>query len=160
MSLAKKASSPTSLTSTGTSLLKLTIPSGQATPSPPIGPALGQKGVKAIDFCKRFNESSTRLFLPGTPLRVQITVNAADRSFTFLVRPPPTSWMVWRILKAASSDAVKGSSERVVARIPAPYAYEIARVKKVMDPEMQHLPLRSIYRMVIHSARTFGVVFY
>lgn len=133
---------------TGPAVLKLTIPAGKATAGPPIGPALGQKGVKAMDFCKQFNEAS-RPYLPDTPLRCQITIKP-DRTFAFVVRPPATGWMLKR-----ATGVDKASSEKRVAEVSAKVIYEIARVKKE-DPMMARLPLKSIFSMILSTARKSG----
>jgi large subunit ribosomal protein L11 len=141
-----------SKTGAKTFLLKLAIPSGGASPSPPIGPALGQRGIKAIDFCRAFNDASTKLYPPGTP--VQCTVQCRpDRTFEFHVRPPATSWLVKR-----AAGIAKASSSHEVARVPVQIAYEIARIK-AEDPVMKHIPLRRIFDMVVGSAKTFGITF-
>lgn len=130
------------------SLLKLTIPAGGATPSPPIGPALGQKGVKAIDFCRQFNDHS-KAYQPGIPLRCEIAVGT-DRTFAFAVRPPTTSWLLKR-----AAGVEKGSSATTVARIDRRLVFEVAKVK-AEDPKLVHVPLRLLFRMILAQARTIG----
>jgi large subunit ribosomal protein L11 len=131
------------------SLLKLFIPAGGATPAPPIGPALGQKGIKAMEFCRQFNEAS-KDYLPGIPLRTRVYCKA-DRTFTFEVGPPTT---IWLLKKAANIE--KASSEKRVASLDCRYAYEIALVKS-KDPSFLHLPLQFVYRSVLATARTCGI---
>jgi large subunit ribosomal protein L11 len=87
-----------------TSLVKMYVPAGQATPTPPIGPVLGQKGVKAIDFCKQFNDR-TKDVVNGAPMRVHVTVRP-DRTFSFDVMTPTASYF---LKKAAGID--KGAHE-------------------------------------------------
>jgi large subunit ribosomal protein L11 len=149
MSSAGKKSAATAASST-ISYLKLTIPSGGATPTPPIGPALGQRGIKAIDFCRQFNETSSKLYLPQTPLRCSIRVNP-DRTFAITVRPPASAWL---LKKAAGID--KANSGREVAKLPVQYAYEIAKIK-AKDPLLQHVPLKRIFEMIVASAKSFGI---
>jgi large subunit ribosomal protein L11 len=72
--------------------VKLLVGAGKAAPVPPVGPALGQKGVKAMDFCKQFN-AKTSNYIPGTPISVKITANI-DKSFHFTTKSPPTSWYI------------------------------------------------------------------
>lgn len=72
--------------------IRMTVPAMKATPSPPVGPVLGQRGIKAIDFCKLFNERSKE-FIMNTPLGVRMKVNP-DKSFNFVVNCPPTSWFL------------------------------------------------------------------
>src|ERR1700678_1213345 len=86
-----------------TGLIKLQIQAGLATPSPPVGPALGQHGVNIMEFCKAFNAQTQTTHEKGLPLPVIITVYS-DRSFTFIIKTPPASYLV---LKA--SGAAKGS---------------------------------------------------
>lgn len=132
------------------SYLKLTIPSGGATPTPPIGPALGQRGIKAIDFCRQFNDTSSKLYTPQTPLRCSVRVNP-DRTFAITVRPPASSWLLKR---AAGID--KADSGREVARLPVQYVYEIAKIK-AQDPILQHVPLKRIFEMIAASAKSYGI---
>lgn len=142
-------SSTTSNTSNRSVLLKLSIPAGGASPSPPIGPALGQKGVKAMDFCRQFNEQS-KVFTLGTPLRCRILVNP-DRTFSFTVLSPTTSWLLKR-----AAGIEKADSSNIVAQLHAKYVYEIAKLK-AKDAPLAHLPLRLIFRMIIAQARSIGI---
>lgn len=101
-----------------------------------------------MDFCKQFNEAS-KPYLPETPLRCHITVQP-DRTFSFAVRPPATGWMLKR-----ATGVEKASSERRVCEVSAKVIYEIAKVKQE-DPAMARLPLRSIFSMVMATARKSG----
>ncbi len=143
--------------SKNTAILKLIIPAGGATPSPPIGPALGQRGIKAIDFCKQFNEISTKSpttpYQTGTPLQCRILCKA-DRSFTFIVKPPASSWMLKR-----AAGCQKASSEREVARLPVQIVFEVAKIK-AKDPQLTGIPLRRIFEMVVASAKSYGMSIY
>lgn len=143
----KKGNTPTAASSKP-SILKLTIPAGGATPSPPIGPALGQKGVKAIDFCRQFNDSS-KDYIKGTPLRCQITVNP-DRTFQFDIRPPSTSWLLKR-----AAGVEKGNCGGTVAHVDRRVIYEVSRVK-AQDPKLAHVPLKYLFRMILAQARNIG----
>jgi large subunit ribosomal protein L11 len=147
MSSTKKGG--TSATNSRPSLLKLTIPAGGAAPTPPVGPALGQKGVKAMDFCRQFNEAS-KIYQPGTPLRCEITV-MPDRTFNFTVRPPATSWLLKR-----AANIEKASSTTTAANLNAKYIYEVAKVKAA-DPKLSHIPLRLLFRSVLAQARSVGI---
>lgn len=129
-------------------ILKLVIPAGKATAGPPIGPALGQKGIKAMDFCRQFNDAS-KSYQPETPLRCQIECRP-DRTFSFMIRPPATGWLLKR-----AAGIPKASSERRVAEISAKYLWEIAKLKQE-DPLMSRLPLRSIFSMILATARKTG----
>lgn len=147
MSSKGSASSPTA--TSRPSLLKLTIPAGGASPSPPIGPALGQKGVKAMDFCRQFNEQS-KGFLSGTPLRCHILVNP-DRTFSFSIMTPSTAWLLKR-----AAGVGKAASDRTVAHLHAKYVYEIAQIK-AQDMRLGRLPLRLLFRMITAQARCIGI---
>lgn len=148
MSSAKKSAAAS--TANAVSYLKLTIPSGGATPTPPIGPALGQRGIKAIDFCRQFNDISSKLYNPQTPLRCSVRVNP-DRTFAINVRPPASAWL---LKKAAGIE--KADSGREVAKLPVQYVYEIAKIK-AKDPLLQHVPLKRIFEMIVASAKSFGI---
>jgi large subunit ribosomal protein L11 len=147
------SSTPLVQMSKSASILKLIIPAGSATPSPPIGPALGQRGVKAIDFCKQFNEASTKSstpFQPGTPLQCRILCKA-DKSFSFAVKPPTTSWLLKR-----AAGLQRASSDREVARLPVQMIFEVARIK-AKDPQLTGIPLKRIFEMVVASAKSYGI---
>lgn len=135
------------------SYLKLSIPSGGATPTPPIGPALGQKGVKALDFCRQFNDASTKLYTPATPLRCAVKINP-DRTFGMTVRPPTSAWLLKRAAGVERAD-----SGREVAKLPVQVVYEIAKIK-AGDPLMQHIPLKRVFEMLVASAKSFGISIY
>jgi large subunit ribosomal protein L11 len=106
--------------------IKLTIPSGKANPSPPVGPALGQRGLNIMEFCKAFN-AATQSMEPGTPVPVVITA-FEDKSFTFVTKTPPASFY---LKKAAKLE--KGSSatrkEASVGKVTMDQCREIAKIK-------------------------------
>ncbi|KAI6710619.1 mitochondrial 54S ribosomal protein YmL19 [Diplocarpon mali] len=111
-------------------IVKLIVGAGQATPSPPVGPALGSKGVKSIDFCKEFNARTAHM-VPGTPTPARVTVRP-DRSFHFEIRTPTTSYM---LLKAANVEPRKGklkgkSGSEIVGTISLKHVFEIAKIKQ------------------------------
>lgn len=141
------------MSQTGKNLLvKLIVGAGQAAPAPPVGPALGSKGVKAIDFCKEFN-ARTANYAPGTPIPCLLTVKP-DRTFTFEMKSPPTAWL---ILKAAGAE--KGAAQpkkESVGTISLKHIYEIAKIKKT-DGRHADLDLKNICRQVILNAETVGV---
>lgn len=133
-------------------LIKLIVGAGQAAPAPPVGPALGSKGVKAIDFCKEFNARSAH-YTPGTPIPVLMTVKP-DRTFAFEMKSPPTSWL---IMKAAG--VKKGSDKpghNIVGTISLKHVYEIAKIKKT-DERHKDLELRSICSSIVLTANVVGV---
>ncbi|KAF8528895.1 mitochondrial ribosomal protein L11 [Hysterangium stoloniferum] len=133
-------------------LVRLLLSAGKATPSPPIGPALGARGVKAIDFCREFNARTAHLE-PGVPTPTLITVQP-DRTFSFITKTPPVSYF----LKKASG-IEKGAAQpgrEVTGTISLKHIYEIAKVKQT-DGHLKHLPLESIARMVVGSSRSLGL---
>nr|YP_007890472.1 ribosomal protein L11 [Andalucia godoyi]AGH23966.1 ribosomal protein L11 [Andalucia godoyi] len=129
--------------------LRLIIPSGKANPSPPVGPALGQRGVNIMEFCKQFNER-TKQYKDSIPLPVQVTV-FQDKSFTFIIKTPPVSYF----LKHAAG-IVKGSSQTVVAKLSLSALYEIAQIKK-QDPAFLHLSESTLVKMLMGSAKSMGI---
>ena len=90
--------------------IKLQVPAGQANPSPPIGPALGQRGVNIPEFCKQFNAATQKLE-PGSPIPTVITVYA-DRSFTFEMRTPPASYLLKKAAKIGKGSKEPGRGQR------------------------------------------------
>src|SRR5258708_18927526 len=86
--------------------IKLQVPAGQANPSPPIGPALGQRGLNIMEFCKQFNAQTQKLE-PGMPIPVTITAYA-DRTFTFVMRTPPASYFLKKAAKVESGSKTPG----------------------------------------------------
>lgn len=134
------------------SLVRLIVGAGQAAPTPPVGPALGSKGVKAIDFCKEFNARTAHL-TPGVPVPAVVTVKP-DRTFSFEVKSPPTAWL---LMKAAGID--KGSPQAkniIVGKVSLKHVYEIAKIKKT-DSRHASLDLKTIVKSVIGVAQSIGV---
>ena len=132
--------------------LRMIVPAAKATPSPPVGPVLGQKGVKAADFCKQFNDR-TKHFLPSTPVQVQITIKP-DRTYSFVTKAPPTSFF---LLKAAGLE--KGASKpgnELVGKVSLKHVYEIAKIKK-SDGVLTDLSLQSVCKHVIGQAGSMGI---
>ncbi len=134
-----------------TGFLKLQVPAGAANPSPPIGPALGQRGLNIMEFCKAFN-AQTQKVEPGLPLPVVITA-FADKSFTFIIKTPPASVL---IKKAAGID--KGSKvphTDKVGKLTRAQAEEIAKAKM---PDLTASDLDAAVRTIAGSARSMGVI--
>ena len=130
--------------------IKLNIPAGAANPSPPVGPALGQRGVNIMEFCKAFN-ASTESLEKNMPIPVVITV-FSDKSFSFITKTPPVSFY---LKKAAGKE--KGSSEpgRTVGG-----SVKIAQVKEIAENKMKDLNAANIdgaIEMVKGSARSMGI---
>ncbi|KAF2273916.1 ribosomal protein L11 [Westerdykella ornata] len=164
-------------------IVKLIVGAGQASPSPPVGPALGSKGVKSMDFCKEFN-ARTAHYIPGTPIPARITVRP-DRSFHFSLRTPPTATL---LLSAAGVLPTK-SKVRGAGNVPGPmnnhegakgktstssptagnatlgtvgtvslkHVYEIARIKQE-EGRLKGLSLEGLCRSVVGQAGSLGVV--
>jgi len=129
--------------------VKLQIAAGQATPAPPVGSALGPKGINIMDFCKQFNAKTSNQ--PGMVIPVVITIYS-DKSFTFITKTPPASIL---ILKSAKIE--KGSKEpnrNVVAKITAKQVEEIAKIKM---PDLNCDSLVSAASMVKGTARSMGI---
>jgi len=130
--------------------IKLQVPAGKANPSPPIGPALGQRGLNIMEFCKAFN-AQTQGVKPGLPLPVVITAYA-DKSFTFILKTPPASVL---IKKAAKLD--KGSAKPhtdKVGKLTREQAEEIAKQKM---KDLTANDLDAAVRTIAGSARSMGV---
>ena len=130
--------------------IKLEVPAGKANPSPPIGPALGQRGLNIMEFCKTFN-ADTQGMEPGMPIPVVITVYA-DRSFSFITKTPPASFL---LRKAARLD--KGSQtpgREVVGSVTMKQVREIAEQKMV---DLNADDLDGACRMIAGSARSMGL---
>lgn len=129
--------------------IKLQIPAGQANPSPPVGPALGQKGVNIMEFCKQFNAKTQDK--AGLIIPVVITVYA-DKSFTFITKTPPAAVL---LKKAAKVD--KGSSEpnkTKVAKVTKAQVKEIAELKM---PDLNAVDIDHAMSMVAGTARSMGI---
>ena len=130
--------------------IKLQVPAGQANPSPPVGPALGQHGVNIMEFCKAFN-AQTQGMEQGLPVPVVITVYT-DRSFTFITKTPPAS-----VLLRKAAGIQKGSPEpnkNKVAKITRAQVEEIARAK---EPDLSAADLDAAVRTIAGSARSMGI---
>ena len=130
--------------------IKLQVPAGKANPSPPIGPALGQRGLNIMEFCKAFNAQTSKME-PGLPLPVVITAYA-DKSFTFILKTPPATVL---IKKAAKID--KGSARPhtdKIGKLTREQAEEIAKMKM---PDLSASDLEAAIRTVAGSARSMGI---
>ncbi len=130
--------------------IKLQIPAGQANPAPPVGPALGQKGVNIMDFCKQFNAKTQEQ--NGMIIPVVITVYA-DRSFSFITKTPPAAVL---IKKAANLQKASGEpNKNKVGTITLAQAQEIAQTKMV---DLNAANLDSATEMIKGTARSMGIV--
>jgi large subunit ribosomal protein L11 len=132
-------------------VIKLHVPAGKANPSPPIGPALGQRGLNIMEFCKAFN-AATQNLEPGMPVPVVITAYA-DRSFAFVTKSPPNSYFLKKAagIEKGSQTTGKGST---VGRVT------MAQIREIAQQKMQDLNAKDIdgaCRMLIGSARSMGL---
>ena len=130
--------------------VKLQVPAGKANPSPPIGPALGQRGLNIMEFCKAFN-AQTQGIEPGLPLPVVITA-FADKSFTFIIKTPPASVL---IRKAAKIE--KGSSKPNSDKVGRLTRAQVEQIAKQKTPDLTAANLEAAMRTVAGSARSMGV---
>ena len=131
--------------------IKLQIPAGQANPSPPVGPALGQHGVSIMDFCKAFN-TQTDKEEPGIPLPVVITVYA-DRSFTFITKTPPAA-----VLLRKAAGVPKGSGEPNVNKVGMVNRAQLEEIAKAKEPDLTAADMDAAVRTIAGSARSMGIV--
>ena len=129
--------------------VKLQIKAGQANPAPPVGPALGQYGVNIMDFCKQFNAQTQKQ--AGTLTPVEITVYA-DRTFTFLTKTPPASFLIKRA--AGLEKASPSPRDEKVAVLTADQVREIAQAKL---PDLNAGDVSAAMRMIAGTARSMGI---
>ena len=130
--------------------IKLQVPAGKANPSPPIGPALGQRGLNIMEFCKAFN-AQTQGVEPGLPLPVVITA-FADKSFTFVIKTPPATVLIKTAIKLDKGSARPHSDK--VGKITRAQLEEIAKTKM---KDMTAADLDAAVRTIAGSARSMGV---
>ena len=130
--------------------IKLQIPAGQANPAPPVGPALGQKGVNIMEFCKQFNARTKDQ--QGLIIPVIITV-FSDKSFTFITKTPPAATL---LLRAAKLEKGSGEPNRTkVGKVSKKQVREIAESKM---PDLNASDVESAMRMVAGTARSMGII--
>jgi large subunit ribosomal protein L11 len=130
--------------------IKLQVPAGKANPSPPIGPALGQRGLNIMEFCKTFN-AQTQSYEAGLPLPVVITAYA-DKSFTFIIKTPPTTVL---IKKAAKLE--KGSPRPHTDKVGKLTRRQVEEIAKAKMPDLTAASLETAMKTVAGSARSMGV---
>ncbi|MCO6385897.1 50S ribosomal protein L11 [Mesorhizobium sp. YIM 152430] len=130
--------------------LKLQVPAGSATPSPPIGPALGQRGINIMEFCKAFNAQSQEME-KGSPIPVVITYYQ-DKSFTFAMKTPPVSYFLKKAVNLKSGSKEPGKS--VAGKISRDKVREIAEAKM---KDLNANDVEAAMRMVEGSARSMGL---
>ena len=130
--------------------IKLQVPAGKANPSPPIGPALGQRGLNIMEFCKAFN-AQTQSMEPGLVLPVVITA-FADKSFTFVLKSPPASVLIKKALKLD-----KGSSKPHVDKVGKLTRAQAEDIAKVKIKDLTGADLDAAVRTIAGTARSMGV---
>ena len=130
--------------------IKLQVPAGKANPSPPIGPALGQRGLNIMEFCKAFN-AQTQGMEAGLPLPVVITAYA-DKSFTFIMKTPPASVL---IRKAAKIE--KGSARPHTDKVGKITRAQVEQIAKLKMPDLTAADLDAAVRTIAGSARSMGI---
>jgi large subunit ribosomal protein L11 len=130
--------------------IKLQVPAGKANPSPPIGPALGQRGLNIMEFCKAFNAQTQKLE-PGLPIPVVITAYA-DKSFTFIMKTPPATIL---IKKAAKID--KGSPRPHTDKVGRISRAQVEEIAKTKMPDLTASDLEAAVKTIAGSARSMGI---
>ncbi|PLW12776.1 hypothetical protein PCANC_16977 [Puccinia coronata f. sp. avenae] len=157
-------------------LVRLIVEAGKASPSPPVGPALGSRGIKAMDFCKLFNAQTSHIE-PTIPIRVNMTINAKDKSYKFKLNSPPTTYFIKKHLStssassssasassSSSSSAKKSSSDSnkahsfIGTQLSLKFIYHLALIKKSVDHEdLNHIPLESLTRSIAAQVQNMGI---
>ena len=131
--------------------IKLQVPAGKANPSPPIGPALGQRGLNIMEFCKAFN-AQTQGVEPGLPLPVVITAYA-DKSFTFILKSPPATVL---LKKAAKID--KGSGKAHLEKVGKVTREQLEEIAKMKIKDLTAADMDAAVKTIAGSARSMGLV--
>ena len=134
-----------------TGYIKLQIPAGKANPSPPVGPALGPRGLNIMQFCKEFN-AATQAMEPGMPVPVVITAYG-DRTFSFIMKTPPNTYFIKRAAKIEKGSSTVGKGA-AVGRVTMSQLREIA-AQKIQDTNANDI--EGVVRMLIGSARSMGL---
>lgn len=132
-----------------TGYIKLQIPAGKANPAPPVGPALGQKGVNIMEFCKQFNARTQKA--GDTIIPVVITV-FSDKSFTFITKTPPAAVL---LLKAANLE--KGSKESNRSKVGKVTRAQVEEIAKMKMPDLNAASVEAAMSMVAGTARSMGI---
>ncbi|MDP3229740.1 MAG: 50S ribosomal protein L11 [Acidovorax sp.] len=130
--------------------IKLQVPAGKANPSPPIGPALGQRGLNIMEFCKAFN-AQTQGVEPGLPLPVVITA-FADKSFTFIIKTPPATVLIKKAIKLD-----KGSSNPLKTKVGKITREQLEEIAKTKMKDMNAANVAAAVRTLAGSARSMGI---
>ena len=130
--------------------IKLQVPAGQANPSPPVGPALGQHGLNIMDFCKAFN-AKTQAQEPGLPIPVVITV-FADKSFTFITKTPPAA-----VLLRKAANVPKGSGTPNTEKVGKVNRAQLEEIVKAKEPDLTAADMDAAVRTIAGTARSMGL---
>ena len=130
--------------------VKLQVKAGMANPAPPVGPALGQQGVNIMEFCKAFNARTDKMD-KGSPVPVIITVYS-DKSFTFVLKTPPASFLIKKALNIQTASHKPGTE--VAGKITMEQCKEIAKAK---EPDMTGADLDASARTIAGTARSMGI---
>ena len=131
--------------------IKLQVPAGKANPSPPIGPALGQRGLNIMEFCKAFN-AKTQGMEPGLPIPVVITA-FADKSFTFVMKTPPATVLIKKAIKLD-----KGSSKPHVDKVGTITRAQLEEIAKAKEPDLTAADMDAAVRTIAGTARSMGII--
>ena len=130
--------------------IKLQVPAGKANPSPPIGPALGQRGLNSMEFCKAFN-AKTQGLEPGLPIPVVITA-FADKSFTFIMKTPPAT-----VLIKKASGVQKGSAKPHTDKVGSITRAQVEEIATAKMPDLSAANMEAAVRTIAGSARSMGI---
>ena len=131
--------------------IKLQVPAGKANPSPPIGPALGQRGLNIMEFCKAFN-AQTQGIEPGLKLPVVITAYA-DKSFTFILKSPPASVLIKKAIKID-----KGSGKPHLEKVGKITREQLEEITKIKIKDLTGADMDAAIRTIAGSARSMGII--
>ena len=131
--------------------IKLQVPAGKANPSPPIGPALGQRGLNIMEFCKAFN-AKTQGMEPGLPIPVVITA-FADKSFTFIMKTPPATVLIKKAIKLD-----KGSAKPNLDKVGTITRAQLEEIAKAKEPDLTAADMDAAVRTIAGTARSMGII--
>ncbi|MGB9130338.1 MAG: 50S ribosomal protein L11 [Thiobacillus sp.] len=131
--------------------IKLQVPAGKANPSPPIGPALGQRGLNIMEFCKAFN-AKTQGMEPGLPIPVVITA-FADKSFTFIMKTPPATVLIKKAIKLD-----KGSARPHLDKVGTITRAQLEEIAKAKEPDLTASDMDAAVRTIAGTARSMGII--
>mmetsp|Transcript_38495 Transcript_38495/g.62053 ORF Transcript_38495/g.62053 Transcript_38495/m.62053 type:complete len:155 (-) Transcript_38495:256-720(-) len=135
-------------------LIRLVVPAGKAAPAPPVGPALGQKGLNLMEFCKSFNDK-TKDFKESTPIPVVITA-FSDRTFTYEMKTPQTTYLIKQAtgIKYGAGRPGDESAEGTCGEISIKKIYEIAKIKQ---QDLSHVGLEQMCSQIVSTCKSMGV---